>query len=120
MPTDLSRPGPPSGRLAWLRQTAFYLTALLLAGLVAYALQGPLQHYLHGEEDYDETALRDWLDEARCSRETLRELIDGYLTRARAYNDLPEPADNDVTAQQRRTLEALAVDTRRQEIRQHL
>jgi signal transduction histidine kinase len=119
MPTDFSRPGPPRRSSAWLRQAAFFLGALLLAALIAYALQGPLEHYLYGQEDYDQTALRDWLDEARCSRETLRELIDGYLTRAQAYHALPEAKEGDPDFP-RRELEHFAVATRREEIREHL
>jgi signal transduction histidine kinase len=103
-----------------LRSVPFYLGALLVAGLVAYALQGPIEHYLYGQENYDETALKDWLDEARCTRETLRELIDHYLEQSRAYHDLPEPAQGDFEAFRTHTDAAIKVVRRRQEVREHL
>jgi signal transduction histidine kinase len=61
---------------------------LLLWGLVVVALREPLQTWLHGEEAYDRAALREWLDEARGARGTLREMIEDYLTRAQRYAQL--------------------------------
>jgi signal transduction histidine kinase len=58
---------------------------LLLWGLVVVALREPLQTWLDGERGYDEAALREWLDEARGYRGTLREMIEDYLDRAREY-----------------------------------
>ncbi len=48
---------------------------LLLWGLVLVALREPLQIWLDGERGYDEAALREWLDEARGYRGTLRDMI---------------------------------------------
>jgi signal transduction histidine kinase len=43
---------------------------------------------LDGERGYDEAALREWLDEARGYRGTLREMVEDYLARAREYVQL--------------------------------
>ena len=61
---------------------------LLLWGLVVVALGEPLQTWLNGEEVYDRAALREWLDEARGYRGTLREMVEDYLDRAREYAQL--------------------------------
>jgi signal transduction histidine kinase len=70
---------------------------LLLWGLVLVALRVPLQTWLDGEKGYDEAVLREWLDEARGYRGTLREMIEDYLTRARHYvqriHSRPHPAE---------------------------
>jgi signal transduction histidine kinase len=58
---------------------------LLLWGLFAIALREPLQIWLDGERGYDEAALREWLDEARGYRGTLREMVEDYLDQARTY-----------------------------------
>ncbi|MHB1422909.1 MAG: sensor histidine kinase [Gemmataceae bacterium] len=58
---------------------------LLLWGLVVVALREPLQTWLHGEEGYDKAALREWLDEARGYRGTLREMVEDYLVRAQEH-----------------------------------
>jgi signal transduction histidine kinase len=61
---------------------------LLLWGLVLVALREPLQIWLDGERGYDEAALREWLDEARGYRGTLRDMIEDYLARASEYVQL--------------------------------
>jgi signal transduction histidine kinase len=53
------------------------LWALLLAALV-----NALQVRVHGDEDYDEAALREWIDEARVFRAALPELVRDYLDAA--------------------------------------
>lgn len=58
---------------------------LLLWGLVVVALRAPLQTWLNGEQVYDEAVLREWLDEARGYRGTLREMVEEYLARAQEY-----------------------------------
>src|SRR5690348_12740497 len=65
---------------------------LLLWGLVLVALREPLQTWLDGEKGYDEAVLREWLDEARGSRGTLREMVEDYLDRAQEYVKLARGA----------------------------
>jgi signal transduction histidine kinase len=77
----------PLERSRFWRYARTLAVPLLLWGLVIVALRQPLQTWLHGEESYDEAALQEWLDEARGSRGTLREMIDDYLTQARAYGE---------------------------------
>jgi signal transduction histidine kinase len=61
---------------------------LLLWGLVVIALREPLQTWLDGEKGYDEAVLREWIDEARGYRGTLREMVEDYLARAHEYVQL--------------------------------
>src|SRR5688500_14404634 len=56
------------------------LTApLLLWGLFVGILIDTLRYRLKGDEHYDEAALREWVQESRPVRETLPELVGGYV-----------------------------------------
>jgi len=72
-------------RRRFWRYARILVAPLLLWGLVVVALRAPLQTWLDGEKVYDEAALREWLDEARGSRGTLREMVEEYLARAHEY-----------------------------------
>lgn len=76
------------GRRRFWRYARALVAPLLLWGLVVVALRTPLQTWLDGEKVYDEAALREWLDEARGYRGTLREMVEDYLSRARQYVQL--------------------------------
>src|SRR5579875_3016934 len=65
--------------------TRILAAPLLLWALVLVALREPLRTWLEGEKGYDEAALREWLDEARGPRGTLREMLEDYLSCARRY-----------------------------------
>jgi signal transduction histidine kinase len=86
----------PSGRARFWRYARVWAAPVLLWILVVFALREPLQNWLHGEENYDQAALQEWLEEARGSRGTLREMVDDYLSRAREYTELrrQEPPDD--------------------------
>jgi signal transduction histidine kinase len=70
---------------------------LVLWALLLVTLRDPIRTWLRGENTYDKDALQEWLEEARAgNRETLPELIDAYLARARRRADLlrrPAPPD---------------------------
>jgi signal transduction histidine kinase len=51
----------------------------LLWALFALVLAEPLQSWLQGDRQYDEAALREWIEEARIFRETLPEMARDYL-----------------------------------------
>jgi signal transduction histidine kinase len=76
------------GRRRFWSYARILAAPLLLWGLVLVALGEPLQTWLNGEEVYDRAALREWLDEARGYRGTLREMVEDYLRRAREYSQL--------------------------------
>lgn len=79
-----------NNRLARLGRYArgLALPALLWAVFLAFVGQvGPT--WLRGDEEYDEQALREWLDEARVFRESLPEMVRDFLDdvkRARALD----------------------------------
>jgi signal transduction histidine kinase len=98
---------------------------LLLWGLVLVALGKPLQTWLRGEDGYDEAALREWLDEARGYRGTLREMVEDYLSRAAEYTRLrrqPLPGDAEQAAalQERQVEASLQVAIKHGEIYEQL
>jgi signal transduction histidine kinase len=47
--------------------------------LLIISLREPIWSWLSGENSYDANVLREWLTEARGFRETLPEMIDGYI-----------------------------------------
>jgi signal transduction histidine kinase len=111
-------PGPPH---RWRRYLLFLVLPLGLAALAFYALEDPLEQYLSGQRTYDETALRDWLDEARFDLVSLRDLVDDYIDSSRELASLPKP-DNGANASvvQHYSNVELAVHTRREALREHL
>jgi signal transduction histidine kinase len=64
---------------------------LLLWGLLAAVLTEPVLSWLHGDEKYDEAAVREWVEETRVHRETLRDMAQDYRT------DLDQTAQPDLT-----------------------
>jgi signal transduction histidine kinase len=52
---------------------------VLLWILLGVLLVRPLQTWLHGDETYDEAAIREWIEETRIFRETLPEMARDYL-----------------------------------------
>ncbi len=113
-----ARPGPLR---RWRRYLMLLVLPLVLAALGIYALADPLEQYLSGQGTYDETALRDWLDEARNDRDSLRELVDNYVNASRELASLPRPAIgvNDPAAQHYTTVQQ-AVQNQREGLRAHL
>jgi signal transduction histidine kinase len=87
-----SEPAPAAATPRRRGQLGRYARALaapvLLWGLLALALREPISAWLRGENSFDRTVLQEWLREARGFRETLPEMIDSYLARARRYNEL--------------------------------
>ena len=66
---------------------------LALWVLLLLAVSDPLRLWVHGQEEYDVAALKEWLEEARGSGESLPELVRSFLARVEALQRLP---DNDV------------------------
>jgi signal transduction histidine kinase len=68
---------------------------VLLWALVAALLVRPVTSWLHGDEQYDEAALHEWIEEARVFRDSLPEMVRDYvrdLDRARQDNPDAGPA----------------------------
>lgn len=63
----------------WWRYVGGLALPALLWGLFVYVLVDALRARLHGAEEYDEAALREWVEESRVFRETLPEMVRGYL-----------------------------------------
>jgi signal transduction histidine kinase len=125
MANDLSPPSPPrhsdtpSGRRLFWRYARALLAPLLLWLLVVVALREPLSSWVRGESTYDQAALEEWLEEARGFRQTLPEMIDDYLDRARHYAELQaRPGGEALDLQRARAAQAVAV--KRFDIREHL
>jgi signal transduction histidine kinase len=56
---------------------------LLLWGLFVAVLVQILPSWLRGNEEYDDKAVREWIDEARVFRETLPEMVRDYLAKVK-------------------------------------
>lgn len=118
-------PADAGGRSPFWRYARTLAAPLLLWILVVIALRQPLQTWLHGEESYDRAALQEWLEEARGFRQTLPEMVEDYLARARLYTELrrqPTPADPKEAEQlaTARQLAAQSVIVKKDEIYEHL
>lgn len=61
----------------WIVVRALF-APLLLTGLVVFLLREPVAWWLHGEEIYDQEAIKEWIREARNVK-TLPELVKEYL-----------------------------------------
>jgi signal transduction histidine kinase len=58
------------------------IAPVLLWILFVAALVDTLQSRIHGDEEYDEASLREWIEEARVFRGTLPDIVRDYLTAA--------------------------------------
>ncbi len=123
------RLSPSSPKSAW-RVFGRYARALaapvLLWALLLVALREPIRAWLRGENSYDRDALQEWLEEARAgNRETLSEMIDAYLDRARRHADLlhhPAPSGPTETTllEVQQKLAEKDLHVKREEIEMHL
>ena len=86
-PAAAPRPGWDWRRF-WRYSRALVAPLAIWALLLLALLLGPLPDWLHGEESYDESALREWLEEARFPNLTLAEMVDEYIGRTREYAEL--------------------------------
>ena len=55
---------------------------ILLWGLFVYVLTDTLRARLHGDEEYDRDALKEWIEESRVFRDTLPEMVKEYIQAA--------------------------------------
>jgi signal transduction histidine kinase len=111
-------PGPPR---RWRRYLLFLVVPLALAALTSYALEEPLEQYLSGQGTYDETALHDWLDEARFDLVSLRDLVDDYVTASDQLAGLAKPETGATpSAVTHYSSVRNAVHTRREALQEHL
>jgi len=68
---------------------------VLLWGLVVVVLAQLLPAWLGGDEAYDDRAIREWIDEASASRESLPQIVADYLdqmAKTRATNPNADPS----------------------------
>jgi signal transduction histidine kinase len=79
---------------------------LLLWGLFVYVLSDALRAQVRGANEYDEAALREWIEESRVFRETLPEMVRDYLDDADPEKGKPEelPVEEQQIAEQLRSL----------------
>jgi signal transduction histidine kinase len=114
-------PGALNRSWGWLRGV---LAPVVLAGAVVFALREPIYWYLHGEEVYDQEAMREWIREARIYS-TLPALLRDYLDLVQRQRQTQELAEKNTGAQRHNLLVELQVYDRstalkREEIFEHL
>src|SRR5262245_38913310 len=102
------------------------LPPLLLVSLLGLALREPVRWWLHGEEIYDQEAIREWVREARISpSSSLPELIRAYVKLADDRLALQRrvasaiPAERDQLGLQLRELEE-ALTKKREVVEEYL
>jgi signal transduction histidine kinase len=83
----MTRAWPPRRYWRYLRGL---IVPALLWGLFIGLLVSTLWSRLHGDEAFDEAAMREWVEESRVFRETLPELVHSYLDAAAQENTDPE------------------------------
>lgn len=103
-----------SERKVW-RGVRAVLPPVVLAALVVLALREPLDWWLHGEEIYDQEAIKEWVREARVFT-TLPELVKSYLEQAEQYRQ--QKAAGAPLGQLRALQQRQAI--KREEIQEHL
>jgi signal transduction histidine kinase len=103
-------PWPATRRLA--RALGILAVPLALWALLLLGFSDPLHLWVHGQEDYDIAALKEWLEEARGGRESLPELVRAYLGTLADLERLPEDA--------RQLARETTLVARREEIAEHL
>jgi signal transduction histidine kinase len=79
-------------RLAW-RYVRGLAALFLLWGLFAAVLTEPVLSWLHGDEQYDEAAIKEWLAETRVYRETLRHMAREFR-RELDRSTVPDPMED--------------------------
>ena len=90
------------------------LAPVLLCASLFLLLREPMQWWLHGEEIYDEQAIKEWLREARIGFKTLPELLRELVGSAELYS-------KQLQAQPERQLSYIAPhDLKREEIEEML
>ncbi len=89
MVSDGGRTGRGGLRRFW-RYSRALVAPLLIWLLLVGALFGPLRDWLHSEENYDQAAVREWLEEARNSEKTLVDLVREYVQSIRVFAGLKE------------------------------
>jgi len=97
------------------------LVPMLLWGLVAVVLARPVAMWLHGQDSYDQDALREWLDESRGSRDTLPEMVERYIKANDAFRSFgrrEEGEDPKITHE--RILAEAKESLKKEEILEHL
>src|SRR5262249_20214263 len=104
------RPMAPMRRKQFWRYVRGLTAPVILWGLVAALLIGPLQAWWRGDEKSDEAGLREWIQEARVFREPLPEMVRAYLAEAA---EAAKAGWNDESQKQRVLLKA-------EQIREHL
>lgn len=100
------------------------LPPAILAALVALVLREPVSWWLHGQEIYDQEAIKEWVREARVFT-SLPELLRGYLDLAERRRHLDKQLGTAAASQrdqikrdQRALQEPLAL--KREEVQEHL
>jgi signal transduction histidine kinase len=115
--------GEVSGARQLWRHGRVWLAPAVLWVLVVVALREPLRTWLNGQDAYDQAALEEWLKEARGFRETLPDMVEEYLRRARHLADLKARAaasGADVPSEVDLWNARKAAIVKREEIHQHL
>src|SRR5262249_38588408 len=79
---------PSSEQQIW-RYVRGLAAPVLLWTLFAAVLAQQLQTWFTGDENYDQAVLREWIEEARVFRETLREAVTDYLDKGDRFG--PDP-----------------------------
>jgi signal transduction histidine kinase len=125
MERPMTSPAASAPRRRWWRYARVLAVPVLLWVLVVVGLAEPVRTWLRGEDGFDRAALEEWLLESRGFRETLPEMVESYLSRARqaaALDNEPVPANPAEAASllERQVLAQQAALVKREEIHEHL
>jgi signal transduction histidine kinase len=97
---------------------------VVLWALLVLTFREPIFAWLRGQNSYDRNTLREWLEEARTGRDTLPEMVDGYLSLVQRRSELRQRVDGARQQDPRSDLDLrlaeAACSVRRDEIHEHL
>jgi signal transduction histidine kinase len=77
----------------FVRRLGGFLLPLVVLTLIVISLRVPIVAWLHGNEIYDEEAIREWIREARIESIGLPELVRSYLDMATREQQLKDALD---------------------------
>jgi signal transduction histidine kinase len=84
---------------AWLHHAWPMLAPLLLCAVVFYFMREPLDYWRHGDQLYDEQAMKEWVREARVGDRSLPELLRDFLDEARTSSTKLENSSDSAAAE---------------------
>jgi signal transduction histidine kinase len=80
----------PQPRRRWRSMRGLIAPLLLWCVFIAILVSSLRQRMLHADDEYDQAALREWIEESRVYRESLPDMVRAYLKETESSNPQPD------------------------------